>query len=96
MYKGLLFLLFLYSNFGESLLTLKNKKMDNLVTVKLNNAREVKSRKEVIDEFASNFLKKELSSVMEEGNITKKDQLIFPGYFISRLDLIQILLLKTQ
>lgn len=65
--------------------------MDSLVTVELNSQIEVKSRKEIIDGFANNFVKKELSSVQGEGNITKGDQILFRGYFVSRFDLIQIL-----
>jgi hypothetical protein len=65
--------------------------MDNLVTVKLTNPDQLETRGFVIDTFKKKFLKKELSSVNPKGNITKGDKLNFPGYFISRMDLIQIL-----
>jgi hypothetical protein len=65
--------------------------MDNLVTIKLNHPDQVEIRKAVIDEFKKEFLRKELSSTKTKGNITKGDKLRFPGYFISRKDLIQIL-----
>jgi hypothetical protein len=65
--------------------------MDNLVIVKLNNPDHIEIRKGVIDGFKKDFLKKELSSTQTRGNITKGDKLRFPGYFISRKDLIQIL-----
>jgi hypothetical protein len=65
--------------------------MDSLVTVELNLQREVKTRKTIIDNFANNFIKKELSSVEGIGNITKEDPLLFKGYFVSRFDLISIL-----
>jgi hypothetical protein len=66
--------------------------MDTLVTVELNTPIEVKTRKEIIDEFANRFVKKELSSVEILGNITDGDQLFFRGYFVSRFDLIQLLI----
>lgn len=66
--------------------------MDNLVIVKLSNPDQVEIRKEVINRFKKEFLKKELSSTQTKGNITQGDKLRFPGYFISRKDLIQILL----
>ncbi len=65
--------------------------MDNLVTVKLDHPDQMEIRKGVIDVFKKEFLNKELSSTKIKGNITKGDKLKFPGYFISRKDLIQIL-----
>jgi hypothetical protein len=65
--------------------------MENLVTVKLDNPDEVEIKDEVINRFGRNFLKKELSSTKAKGNITENDKLEFKGYFVSRMDLIQML-----
>ena len=89
--KGYCFAYIYRQTLTQLIFTIKSNNMDNLVTIKLNNPDEVEIKDEVINHFRRNFLKKELSSTKVKGNITKNDKLEFRGYFVSRMDLMQML-----